>query len=251
MTPLDRDALFERELTHACAQLRCAREREARPPKRKLRPWMIAAAVLLLLTLLAAGTGAFYLPDHAGTMQLEAVYNEDGTRACSPDGYPIWIVTESDDPDMAPGTYLIVDPATKEYAVYAPPEEQAENTASVALPAEGAHHAPVSEYISWALLTNGTLCIYAEAGTPLYAIEAGTVAETGYQGPDGYCITVVCADGAAYRYAHCASFAVSPGDAVTAGQTIAFVGVTGQADRPLCVITAPDEWEIDSFFGEP
>lgn len=248
MNGTEREDLFEQQLTQACAQLRRAREQEARQPKRLRRLRVIAAACAVLLALVAAGTGALYLADHTGTMQLEAVYNEDGTRAYSPDGYPLWVVVKSADPDMRAGTYLVVDPDTNDYAVYAPPADTEENQAAVAAGTGAPRHAPLLEYRDWTLLENGSLRVYAQAGTPLYAMEAGTVTEAAYQGQDGYRITVRCENGESYQYAHCAEFAVRPGDTVAAGQVIAFVGSTGRAEQPLCTITGPDEWEIDSFF---
>lgn len=243
------ETMFEQELAAACAQLRRARMASLCPVRKPRRFPMALAACFLALLLAAAGAVRFFLPDHAGQMRVEPVYGPDGTQADSEDGYPLWVVLESDDPDMVPGTYLVVDPATNDYAVYAPPSDSTKNQSSPRSPAHGALFSPVQEYAGWHILENGALCIYAEKGTPLYALSDGTVTEAAYSGAEGYRLTITCENGERYQYTHCSGFSVTVGDTVSAGQQVASVGATGRADRPLCVITAPDEWDIRSFFS--
>lgn len=86
----------------------------------------------------------------------------------------------------------------------------------------------------WGRLHKG-LDFGARYGAPLYAVGDGTVVGAGYQsGESGYGqITIIRhADGYYSAYAHQSSYLVRPGDHVTAGQLIGYVGATGEVTGP-------------------
>lgn len=66
------------------------------------------------------------------------------------------------------------------------------------------------------------------AGTPIYAVAAGNVVTAGYSGAYGNLVTVV-GGGVEVRNAHMSRIAVSPGQSVSAGQIIGYVGTTGRS----------------------
>lgn len=72
------------------------------------------------------------------------------------------------------------------------------------------------------------LDLAAEEGTPIGALADGTVRSIGYSSYGNYMI-VDHADGFSTLYAHCSQILAAQGDKVTAGQTIARVGATGNA----------------------
>lgn len=74
----------------------------------------------------------------------------------------------------------------------------------------------------------------AEAGTPVKAIAAGVVADSGEDPLEGTFIVLRHADGYASRYASLAlTGALVKGDSVRAGQTIGFVGATARSEEHL------------------
>ena len=78
----------------------------------------------------------------------------------------------------------------------------------------------------WGRLHSG-IDIAAPAGTPIVASAAGTVAYAGSMSGYGLIVVIQHAGGIATAYAHNSSIAVSVGQAVAQGQTIASVGCTG------------------------
>lgn len=78
----------------------------------------------------------------------------------------------------------------------------------------------------WGRLHSG-IDIAAPAGTPIVASAAGTVAYAGSMSGYGLIVLIQHAGGVATAYAHNSSIAVSVGQTVTQGQTIAAVGCTG------------------------
>jgi len=77
--------------------------------------------------------------------------------------------------------------------------------------------------------------IIAAQGTPVVAPVAGTVLYTDYQASAaGYYVVEQAADGRAFFFAHCqkGSFAVAPGEPVSAGQRVCLVGHSGDASGP-------------------
>ena len=83
----------------------------------------------------------------------------------------------------------------------------------------------------WANTHTG-LDFAAPSGTPIHAVARGTVAETGYSGAYGNRTIITLEDGTEVWYCHQSSFAVSPGDEVSAGQVIGTVGSTGNSTGP-------------------
>ena len=69
----------------------------------------------------------------------------------------------------------------------------------------------------------------ANYGTKIYSWKAGTVTVAGWNGGYGNFIEVKHGDGTVSRYAHCSKLAVSVGQTVSAGQTIGYVGSTGNS----------------------
>jgi murein DD-endopeptidase MepM/ murein hydrolase activator NlpD len=77
--------------------------------------------------------------------------------------------------------------------------------------------------------------VVAAQGTPVVAPVGGTVLYTDYQArAAGYYVVEHAADGRDFFFAHCqkGSFAVSPGQAVSAGQRLCLVGHSGDASGP-------------------
>ncbi len=69
----------------------------------------------------------------------------------------------------------------------------------------------------------------APSGTPIYAVAAGRVVLSGWDGTYGYCVVIEHADGTRTRYAHASQLCCNVGDVVSQGKVIALVGTTGQS----------------------
>ena len=73
----------------------------------------------------------------------------------------------------------------------------------------------------------------APQGTPIYAAKAGKVTRTAYQeGGAGYYVSINHGDGFASVYMHMTNYIVSPGQYVSTGQVIGYVGSTGGSTGP-------------------
>ena len=72
----------------------------------------------------------------------------------------------------------------------------------------------------------------AAAGTKVYAWKSGTVVTAGWNGSYGNFIEIQHNDGTVSRYAHLSGYAISTGQTVYAGQTIGYVGSTGNSTGP-------------------
>lgn len=73
----------------------------------------------------------------------------------------------------------------------------------------------------------------APAGTPIYATHSGIVKIGGYAGKAwGNMVVIGGSGGVSTRYAHQSRVAVRPGQRVTKGQVIGYVGATGYATGP-------------------
>lgn len=73
----------------------------------------------------------------------------------------------------------------------------------------------------------------APQGTPIYAAKSGKVTTTSYQaGGAGYYVSINHGDGFASIYMHMTHYIVSPGQYVSAGQVIGYVGSTGGSTGP-------------------
>ena len=70
-------------------------------------------------------------------------------------------------------------------------------------------------------------------GTPIYAAKSGKVTVTSFQaGGAGYYVSINHGDGFSSVYMHMTHYLVSPGQYVTAGQVIGYVGSTGGSTGP-------------------
>lgn len=67
----------------------------------------------------------------------------------------------------------------------------------------------------------------ANRGTPIFAVAAGKVTFSGWDGNYGYCVVIEHSNGIKTRYAHANALCVSKGEAVAQGDMIATVGSTG------------------------
>ena len=79
---------------------------------------------------------------------------------------------------------------------------------------------------------HGAIDIAAGYGTPIVAASSGTVISAGWNGGFGNSIKVDHGGGLVTMYNHCSSFAVSVGQSVKKGQTIAYIGSTGSSTGP-------------------
>ncbi len=76
------------------------------------------------------------------------------------------------------------------------------------------------------------LDLAADYGTEVHAAAAGTVVSAGWDGGFGNKVDIDHGNGYHTWYAHLSRFAVAPGQRVTKGQPIAYVGATGEATGP-------------------
>lgn len=72
----------------------------------------------------------------------------------------------------------------------------------------------------------------APSGTPIVASRGGVVKTTSYDSSSGYYVTVDHQDGFSSKYLHMTHYIVSPGQQVSAGQVIGYVGSTGASTGP-------------------
>ena len=73
----------------------------------------------------------------------------------------------------------------------------------------------------------------APQGTPIYAAKAGKVTTTSFQaGGAGYYVSINHGDGFSSIYMHMTHYIVKPGNYVSAGQVIGYVGSTGGSTGP-------------------
>ena len=76
------------------------------------------------------------------------------------------------------------------------------------------------------------LDLAAGMGTPIMAAADGVVSFASYKGAYGNLIVVDHSDSVETYYAHCSSIIVSPGETVSQGQIIGYVGSTGNSTGP-------------------
>ena len=74
--------------------------------------------------------------------------------------------------------------------------------------------------------------IWAPAGTPIQAAAGGVVVWAGPRGGYGNAVIIDHGSGVGTVYAHQSTVGVSPGQSVSRGQTIGYVGQTGLAGGP-------------------
>ena len=69
-------------------------------------------------------------------------------------------------------------------------------------------------------------------GQPIVAAARGEVVYSDWMDSYGYCVFIDHGNGCSTRYAHASALACSVGDVVSPGQTIAYVGSTGNSTGP-------------------
>ena len=69
-------------------------------------------------------------------------------------------------------------------------------------------------------------------GKPIVAADGGKVIYSDWMDSYGYCVFIDHGNGYSTRYAHASALACSVGDTVSPGQTIAYVGSTGNSTGP-------------------
>lgn len=72
----------------------------------------------------------------------------------------------------------------------------------------------------------------AGQGAPIYAIASGTVTTAAYSDAYGYYVSLSHGSGYGSMYAHMTNYTVSPGQYVSQGQVIGYVGSTGWSTGP-------------------
>lgn len=72
----------------------------------------------------------------------------------------------------------------------------------------------------------------APSGTPIYATRSGKVTIATYSSTAGYYVNVDHGDGFMSRYLHMTHYVVAPGQQVSAGQLLGYVGSTGTSTGP-------------------
>ena len=72
----------------------------------------------------------------------------------------------------------------------------------------------------------------APSGTPIVATRSGVVSRTYYSSSGGYTVEIDHQDGFVSMYLHQTHYIVAPGDYVSAGQVIGYVGSTGTSTGP-------------------
>lgn len=77
--------------------------------------------------------------------------------------------------------------------------------------------------------THTGLDFAAADGTPVMSVANGTITSTGWAGAYGNQIIVTLQDGTEIWYNHLSAYEVSPGDTVRGGETIGYVGSTGNS----------------------
>ena len=143
------------------------------------------------------------------------------------------------------------DLKTAEYqewlATYVPPTTRPGNdtTPSIQAPSSSGWVCPVPYYtltspfgmrihpISGKWKMHNGVDMSAAQGTPIYAAKSGKVTTASYQaGGAGYYVSINHGDGFSSIYMHMTHFIVAPGQYVTAGQVIGYVGSTGGSTGP-------------------
>ena len=76
------------------------------------------------------------------------------------------------------------------------------------------------------------LDVAAPTGTPILAVQGGTVSRVGWMGAYGYSVFVDHGDGVQTRYAHMSVISVPVGQLVSQGQQLGLVGSTGASTGP-------------------
>jgi murein DD-endopeptidase MepM/ murein hydrolase activator NlpD len=100
------------------------------------------------------------------------------------------------------------------------------------LPVSGYHlTARFGDYGLWSTFHTG-LDFAAPTGTPIHAVANGVVTSVAYDGSYGNKTVVTLDDGTEIWYCHQNSTVVNPGDVVTAGELLGYIGSTGHVTGP-------------------
>ncbi|MEV6944586.1 M23 family metallopeptidase [Streptomyces sp. NPDC051172] len=84
----------------------------------------------------------------------------------------------------------------------------------------------------WSSGSHTGIDFHAASGTPVHAVGAGTVVQTGWGGAYGNQIVIKMNDGTYTQYGHLSSIGISVGQTVTPGQQIGLSGATGNTTGP-------------------
>ncbi|WP_345751936.1 M23 family metallopeptidase [Microbacterium rhizophilus] len=109
------------------------------------------------------------------------------------------------------------------------------SSGSIGLPLPGGYSLGDSLGAGHSQATHDGLDMLIGSGTPIYAIADGVISSAGYSGGYGLMVRYNSSvDGQAIevRNAHMSGAAVSPGQTVTKGQVIGYVGSTGASSAP-------------------
>ncbi|MDT9693459.1 M23 family metallopeptidase [Streptomyces sp. P9(2023)] len=124
--------------------------------------------------------------------------------------------------------------AEEEAAAKAEAERLAKLAASYSLPTSS--YTLTSTYgqsgSMWSSGQHTGLDFAAPTGTPVKAVNGGTIKSAGWSGSYGYRIVLELEDGTEVWYAHLSSMTVSAGQSVGTGDTIGRVGATGNVTGP-------------------
>lgn len=89
-------------------------------------------------------------------------------------------------------------------------------------------------------------------GTPIYAVDAGRVTRSGYQGNGALILDITDKRGSMWFYGHFSKILVSEGDSVKAGQLIGTMGDTGSSGAVhLHIELRPRGWSGGAEDAEP
>ena len=94
--------------------------------------------------------------------------------------------------------------------------------------------------------------LMGKEGSPVYAIDAGKVTRSGYQGNGALILDVTSKGGQMWFYGHFSKILFSEGDSVKAGQLIGYMGDTGSPGAVhLHAELRPNGWSGDAQDAEP
>lgn len=209
-------------------------KRAATRPRRRRRTFRPTPAVIGAFVLVVAGVGAGAFSQQADRGSLSSGYT---TLSAS--------YTGSSDVDVTPE----IDEATQQAQTEAQAQQKmvadqelrdgAQNVANELkakqwiIPVTGYRlTARFGQSSSLWASTHTGLDFAGPSGSTIVSVAAGTVKSAGYEGAYGNRTVVELEDGTEIWYCHQSRVSVSPGDVVTAGQTIGYTGSTGNVTGP-------------------
>lgn len=94
--------------------------------------------------------------------------------------------------------------------------------------------------------------LMGKSGSPIYAVDAGTVTRSGYQGNGALILDITDKKGSMWFYGHFSKIFFSEGDKVQAGQLIGYMGDTGSPGAVhLHIELRPSGWSGGARDAEP